>query len=516
MTSTGFAFLPRRPSRVSFLALPLVVALALSGCVTRPPTAATATVPAQWHAPIPPTALPHAGSTATLADWWRQLDDPLLVELVESAQAASPSLASAAARVAEARATRVAAGAALLPSLDGSLGGSRSNGATAGGSAGAGASPSASSAGASASAPITTLQAGLQAGWELDLFGRLRADRDAATERADSADARWHEARVSVAAETANAYFAERACQQQLAVAVTDTRSRSETARLTDLSAKAGFTAPADAALARAGAADSSARLTQQRATCAVLRKGLVALTGLDERELERKIAAAPVQRALPAIASIASVPAEALAQRPDVFAAERAVAAASADVGAAEAARYPRLTLSGSIGRVQVRTSGFRESLDSWSVGPVTLTVPLFDGGARKANAEAARARYDEAAAQYRGNVRQAVREVEEALVNLDSTAGRTGDADSAVQNYQASFNATQARYDSGLASLFELEDSRRTLFAAQTARVALQRERAEAWVALYRAMGGGWARPATATAFQQETTSPTSTPSP
>ena len=92
---------------------------------------------------------------------------------------------------------------------------------------------------------------------------------------------------------------------------------------------------------------------------------------------------------------------------------------------------------------------------------------------------------------------VRQAVREVEEALVNLDATDARATDADSAVKNYQASFDATQARYGSGLASLFELEDSRRTLFAAQTARVSLQRERAQAWVALYRSMGGGWARP-------------------
>jgi multidrug efflux system outer membrane protein len=99
-----------------------------------------------------------------------------------------------------------------------------------------------------------------------------------------------------------------------------------------------------------------------------------------------------------------------------------------------------------------------------------------------------------------YRANVRQAVREVEEALVNLDATDARTTDADSAVQNYQASFDATQARYSSGLASLFELEDSRRTLFTAQTARVSLQRERTEAWVALYRSMGGGWNRAANA----------------
>jgi NodT family efflux transporter outer membrane factor (OMF) lipoprotein len=407
--------------------------------------------------------------------------------------------------VAEARSTRVAAGAALLPNLDGSLSASRgvsgsSFGSGASGGTGGAASGSTGGSGGSAlsaAAPITTLQAGLQSQWEIDLFGRLRADRDAAQRRQESADAKWHEARVAVAAETANAYFAERACQQQLRVAESDARSRGETARLTDLSARAGFTAPADAALARASASDASGRLTQQRALCAVQRKALVALSGIDETALEQKLAAAPAQRALPAVGSVASVPAQAISQRPDVYAAELGVAAASADVGAAEAARYPRLSLSGSIGRMQFRTSGFRETLDTWTIGPVALTVPLFDGGTRAANAEAAKARYTEAVALYKANVRQAVREVEEALVNLDSTNARAADADAAVQNYQASFDATQARYQSGLASLFELEDSRRTLFAAQTARVSLQRERTEAWVALYRSMGGGWNRP-------------------
>ncbi|RZL82830.1 MAG: TolC family protein, partial [Variovorax sp.] len=245
--------------------------------------------------------------------------------------------------------------------------------------------------------------------------------------------------------------------------------------------------------------ADAAGRLTQQRASCAVSRAGLVALTGLDARTLDQKLAAVPVDRASPAVQPIASVPAEALAQRPDVYAAELEVAAASAAVGEAQGQRYPRLSLTGSVGRLQLRTQGFRTTLDTWSVGPVTLSLPIFDGGTLAANVDAAKGRYDEAASLYRSNVRQAVREVEEALLNLDSTASRSGDADTAVQNYQASFDATQARYDSGLASLFDLEDARRTLFTAQTARVALQRERAEAWVALYRAMGGGWVRPGT-----------------
>ncbi|EJL69422.1 efflux transporter, outer membrane factor lipoprotein, NodT family [Variovorax sp. CF313] len=476
----------------------LCLGIGLMGCsLTRPPAQVEAPFPAQWHAP-----LPHGGSLASLADWWRQLDDPLLVELIAAAEAASPNIASAAARVAEARSTRVQAGAALLPSLDGTASASRGTSGFA--SSGGGSN----SSNLSASTPITTLQAGLQSKWEIDLFGRLRADRDAAEAKQNSANAKWHDARVAVAAETANAYFAERACQQQLRVSESDAHSRSETARLNDLSAKAGFTAPADAALARASASDASGRLTQQRAQCAVQRKALVALSGIDETTLEQKLAAAPAQRALPAVGSIASVPAEAISQRPDVYAAELGVASASADVGSAEAERYPKLTLSGSIGRTQYRVGGVHQSLETWTVGPLSLTVPLLDGGARRANTDAAKARYAEAVSLYRANVRQAVREVEEALVNLDATDARTTDADAAVKNYQASFDATQARYSSGLASLFELEDSRRTLFSAQTARVSLQRERTEAWVALYRSMGGGWSRSAPSSESSSMTT--------
>ena len=106
----------------------------------------------------------------------------------------------------------------------------------------------------------------------------------------------------------------------------------------------------------------------------------------------------------------------------------------------------------------------------------------------------DAARARYDEAVAVYQGRVRQAVSEVEQALVRLQSTAERADSARAAVQGYRTSFDATEARWRGGLASLVELEDARRTALAAENALVALQHERMAAWVALYRAAGGGW----------------------
>jgi NodT family efflux transporter outer membrane factor (OMF) lipoprotein len=475
-------------------ALCLVAPLLLAACaVPRPPGQVAAPTPAQWQTPLPvgTAALPHGGSMPSLAEWWRQLDDPLLVELIVAAEAASPTVASAQARIGEARAARVAAGAALVPNLNGSLSASRGNSPTSGFTTGA--------AGATGTdiPPLTTQQAGLQSSWEIDLFGGLRASRDASQARYAGADARWHDARVSVAAETANAYLAERACRRQLVVSSADARSRAESARLTELSAQAGFTAPADAALARASAAEAAGRLTQQRALCSVQQQALVALTGIEGTVLAPKLAAAPIDVTLPAVQAVYSVPAEALAQRPDVYAAELDVAAASAEAGAALAQRFPRLSLQGSIAVLKVRGGGFSETLDTWTLGPLALNVPIFDGGTLAANEDAAKGRYDESVSLYRANVRRAVSEVEQALINLQSTNDRAADADTAVQNYQTSFDATQARFNTGLASLFDLEDARRTLFVSQTARVALQRERAEAWVSLYRAMGGGWTRP-------------------
>lgn len=446
--------------------LPLV----LGACaVTPPPAQVPAPATAAWQAP-----LPHQGSLGHLARWWTQLDDPLLVELIDAAQAISPGVAQAHSHIAQARATQVASRAALLPSLDGQASASRGFNEQVAGIA-------------------TTAQVGLQASWELDLFGGNRAARTAAEERLAGAQALWHEARVSVAAEVAQQTSSLRACLAQLQVTERDAQSRGETSRLADLSERAGFTAPATAALARASAAESQARVAQQRMQCDVEFKTLAALTGWEEPALRERIAA-PAQPAPDTLFTIAALPAQVLAQRPDIYNAEREVAAASADVGSAQAQRYPRLSLSGSVGAAWVRTGGATTDLNTWTIGPLALSVPLFDGGRRAAQADAAQARYAEAAALYRAKVRQAVSEVEQALVRLQSTAERNASARTAAEGYRASFDATEARWRGGLASLVELEDARRTLLAAESALVALRHERMVAWVALYRAAGGGW----------------------
>jgi outer membrane protein, multidrug efflux system len=148
----------------------------------------------------------------------------------------------------------------------------------------------------------------------------------------------------------------------------------------------------------------------------------------------------------------------------------------------------------------VRVRTSDATLSDTTFSIGPLAVSLPLFDGGRRAADVEAARAAYDDAVVQLQAALREAVREVEDALVRLQGSATRAGDARLAAENFDASLRATEARWKGGVASLFELEDARRSAAAARATLIELERERLVAGIDLIRALGGGWSsdRPA------------------
>ncbi len=467
---------------LNFRSIGLVLgACFLASCALNPPPAQVAAkTPQAWQAPIP-EQIPHDGKIGELNRWWSQLGDPTLVQLIVASQDASPTLATARTRVAQARANRVSAQAALSPSLDGTASASRGFNQQI--------------------QDIATVgQAGVQASWELDVFGANAANRDASQLRYRGAQAQWHEARVSVAAETANTYFDYRTCEELYAVAKDDANSLAQTSKLTDEATRAGFRAPATAALARASAATASGRLTQQRAQCDVLVKSIVALTAIEEPQLRQMLSSSGLSATSVNLDSaafgVSTMPAKVIEQRPDVFAAETEVAAASASVGVTQAQRYPRLTLTGSIGANYIRTAGQSSNFNTWSIGPLSLTVPLFDGGVIAANEDAAIAQYEEAVAQYKASVRRAVSEVEQSFVNLTATQSRLRDAQISEAGYRESFTGTQALYDAGLASLLELEETRRTRLAATNTLVSLQRERISAWISLYRAAGGGWMR--------------------
>jgi multidrug efflux system outer membrane protein len=426
--------------------------------------------PPAWLAPPPPV-----DAQASLRDWWKQFNDPVLLELIDAAQAASPNIAAAASRIEQARAGSVAAGALLLPGVN--------------------ANASATTGRSDLATPLASFASvNLQASWELDLFGANQAGRDAALARLQGTQAGWHDARIAVAAEVAANYNSLRSCEAVVVQTEADTSSRAETARVTELAAKAGLFAPASAALARASAAQGRSLLAGQKAQCELLLKSLVALSALDETELRRQLAPRLAQLPVPAGIAVQSVPAAALMQRPDLVVAERQVVAAAEDTAQNQALRYPRVAITGAVGPAWLRIANDSISGNLWTIGPLQVSLPIFDGGTRVANVVAARARYDEAVSVYRGLVRNAVREVESALVTLDSSSRRVEDTKVAIEGFEASLKAADARFRGGLGSLFDLEDARRSALVANSALVELQREQVAAWINLYRALGGGW----------------------
>jgi multidrug efflux system outer membrane protein len=460
----------RRVVSCAAIGLPLVLAGCASTAPDPAPERAIAQLAAQWHAP-----LPHGGRLDDLRQWWSQFDDPLMPRLVDAAQRASPTLAQAAANVADARASYVSRGAALLPSLDIAANATRGR--------------------SELLAPMGNASSlGLQTAWELDLFGANRAGLAAADARLASSQAGWHDARVSVAADVARNYVELRACEAQVQQARIDAAARARILRLTELAAGGGIRSPATVDLARASAAQGEVALEERKAQCDLLVKALVALTAQGEPDLRRELAEKIAQLPRPVEFGVNTVPAAVLAQRPDIHAAAREVVAASADSTQAKAQRWPRITLAGSIGASRMTSLGVTTDGTVWSVGPVAITFPLFDAGMRRANAEAAKVRYATATTVYAARLRTAIQEVEGALVTLDSTARRSDSARVATDGFERSYRATAASYHAGAASLFDLEDARRSLVAAQSTLIDLCRERLLAWIALYRSIGGGW----------------------
>ncbi|TIO14539.1 MAG: efflux transporter outer membrane subunit [Mesorhizobium sp.] len=449
----------------------VALSLLLSGCATfaelRPADLRIANV---WHATVP-----HGGKTSSLVSWWSTFNDPSLTSLIGFAEEENPSLASAAADIEKARATLASARASLFPGLDGSASVTRS------GTDGDAYNRIAAS---------TTSSGGLDASWEIDLFGKTRQKSEAAQLRVHEQIANWHEARVSLAAEVADYYVQYRACRQLENAYSVELASQRETIRATETAATSGLTSTADLALARASAASSSSTLTAQRAECEVLVKSLAQVTGGDEARVRQLLAKGKTGIPTPKNFKLAAVPADALRQRPDISALELELAASIADVGAAKADLYPSLSLGGS---VTISASSLTGESLPWSFGPA-LTIPLLDGGSRRAVVKSTIADYDTAVANYKSGVLSAVAEVETALVRVDSTRRRIGDASGAARNYRTYFNSIDSNWRAGGVSLLDREEARRSAQSAEISLIEIRRDAVRYWIALYKALGGGW----------------------
>ena len=460
--------------------LGLCLTLLLAGCAAVgpdyvPPKLSDIRIPGQWT-----SADKEAGSPVAKADpspaspWWTELDDPLLDQMVSEGFRTSPTLEAAVARVSQARAAFAGTRAAGGPSVDGEATSERSVSDSSG-------------------APYKESWLSTNASWEIDLFGAVRRGNEGARARAAAQQATLADVRVSLAADITDAYLSFRACQSDVALGEQDVLSREATEKLTAASVTEGFTAPYQAIRSKASVAEARTKLASRRAYCARQENLLTRLTGIPRPTLMIQLADKPTgldRLPVPRHFGVA-IPEQSLNRRPDIRAAERKVAAASADIGLAEADRYPRLSLNGSLGYSVEGSGSGALSFGTWSFGP-SLSLPIFDGGRRKAAVDVAKARYDEALAEFKAEARNAIQEVEDALTRYAAAHERAENARISANQYQQFFKTVEVRYREGASNLLELEDARRSMLDAQQTLLSVMQERLQAWVALNRATGG------------------------
>ncbi len=448
----------------------LALAIALTACATAPAPSdpLPLAVPAAW------TAAPTGSRPATpLADWWQRFSDPALGALVTQALQANPGVRSAQAALLQARAQRDVQQANNGPSLSASGSAQRSR-----------------SGAADAS---SRFQAGFDASWEPDLFGGNRASLDASEAEARASETSLADVQVSLAAEVAASLIELRGLQSRLDIAQRNLAAQSETLQITRWRVQAGLASSLDLEQAIAAQAQTQAQIPALQTSLAQARNALSVLTGQAPGALDATLGAvAPVPQPPADIAL--SLPAETLRQRPDVRTAEHRISAALARVSAADAARYPSFRLGGSLGLSALTLGTLTDGASVVRSLLASVSAPLLDGGAAKAQVRAQEAALEQARASYASTVLTALQDVEDALVAIQGDRERLARLQTAAE---AAVNAellARQRYQSGLIDFRTVLDTQRTLLSAQDSVASAQASLATGHVRLYKALGGGW----------------------
>jgi outer membrane protein, multidrug efflux system len=458
--------------RARNLAVTVLLTAALSGCAMRghytAPTTAAASLP-----PLDPSTFTSAPYDPR---WWTEFEDPALDALEASALEVNHDIRIAVARLAQARAVFDDEKLDRFPTV----------------TAGASVDWREQAVPGSSDEPIdtTTYRAGFDAFWELDLFGRVRSSVRAAAATADAFGATLDDVRVIVAAEVARTYFELRGLQQQLAVNERSLANQRQTLRLTELRRDAGFGEEFDVASASARVAAIEASIPPLRAALTTRENRLAVLTGARPGALAVDVSPRPyppLAKALPI-----GDPTALLRNRPDVRAAERQLAAATAREGVAAAELFPRVTVSGFLGLLAGRGSLFGSS-DSraWAVTPA-LQWAAFDLGSVRARLRGAEAGTRESLALYQQTVLTALEEASNALVVYRQQQQRLVRlADQARESGRAA-SIARARYREGVADFLALLDAERTELQAQDSVAQAEAEVFTGAVAVYKSLGG------------------------
>jgi NodT family efflux transporter outer membrane factor (OMF) lipoprotein len=469
-----------RPALLS----PFVAALLLSACAVGPNyTAPDLHLTQAFHdAPAAGPAQP-----LPLKTWWTAFGDPELDRIVERVRGQNLELAEAAARLGQSRAAAKAAGAALLPtvSADGDASSVRQSLQTPVGEIGRGLP--------GFRRDYDLYEAGVAASWEIDLFGGLRRQHEAARAEALSAADQAEAIRVAVTAEAADAYVAVRGLQARLDVARRQEAVQRDLAALLRRRVDEGVAPERELNQAEAALQHVRSTIPPLLAALEAESNRLDVLMGAQPGTWRAELEAPAAIPAPPALAT-ADGPATLLRRRPDVLAAEQRLVAANARIGAALSDYYPKLTLAGLFAGQSVDQNTLFAPAALQSQAGAAIRWRLFDFGRVGAEVDAARGRNAEALAAYRLTVLHAVEEVENAFTDLGQEKARADALGAEVSRLTAARGQTEQAYEEGVTSLIEVRDVDRNLLAAADQLAEARTGEAKAAVAVFRALGGGW----------------------
>jgi multidrug efflux system outer membrane protein len=468
-------------------ALPLSLILSAAvGCAVGPRySRPEIPVPRAWQeAPSP--EVPAGGPS--LERWWAALHDPILDGLVARAVEGNLDLKIAAARIREARAARGIAAAAALPQVgvEGTYSRTKRSDAV----------PPFNSAlgGPSPFGPReqNAFESGFDAGWEIDVFGGVRRDKEAARAQFQAADEARRDVLVTLLADVARNYTELRGVQRQILILEETLRSEEDTLQLARARLEAGLGAELDVARAEgllsANAAQRPAleRLAKQ----AIYRLGV--LLGKDPGAFASELEAPGAIPGPPEVPL--TLPSELLSQRPDLRRAERELAAATALVGVARADLFPRFSILGSLGRRSENVGDLSSGVSQfWAVVP-QVRWRIFSGGRIRANIRVQDARQEQALLQYERSVLTALEEVENALSSHTRELRRQASLRVSVAANHRALELATDRYTSGLESFLSVLDAERSLYAAEDQLVQSERNVVVSLIAVYKSLGGGW----------------------
>jgi NodT family efflux transporter outer membrane factor (OMF) lipoprotein len=460
----------------------------LAACAVGPEYRQPQTVaPDEWH------ALPDSGVRAespdapSLAQWWTALNDPTLTQLIERAVAENKSVKQAIARVRESRARRGVNAAPFFPTLGGSAGVSKTDSESrAGTTSGLGTS--------SFSSNDETYSAGLDSSWEIDLFGGNRRALEASTAQLQASEADLRDVLITLLGDVALSYTSVRTAQSRLSFAERNLAAQQEVLNIANFRAQSGLATSLDVDQANTTFQQTRAQIPSIESNLASARHRLSVLTGQEPGALAQLLAE---RRPVPTapLEIVAGAPADLLRRRPDIRSAERRLAAQTAQVGVATAALYPSLSLSGSIS-MQALSAGDVISSDGFQTDRLglSLSVPLFRGGALRQSLNAQNALLDSALAGYEAAVLAAYEEVENGLTAWVNEQRRHAALVEAVASARRASELALVQYNSGLVDFQTVVTADRQLISLEDSLAVSNGEITSNLIRLYKALGGGW----------------------